>query len=80
MQAFGRHPGISIAYLFGALVVDEKFRDLDVGLYINEATCVAESAKSLSRDYSLRSISNGTLRVNRDEEFRVNWVASAWDC
>ena len=91
---------ILFAYVFGSLVEGEKFRDLDVAVYLSDPEFVKENIDytiplsgklesltgysvdvilmNTAPDHLIHSISKGIVLVDRDEEFRVDWVVHSW--
>ncbi|MER3523024.1 MAG: hypothetical protein C4326_02910 [Ignavibacteria bacterium] len=100
-ETLAQRPEILFAYLFGSFVEEEKFRDLDVDVYVHEAVAVPDSFEYAVRlagelglkmgypvdvilmntapDHLIYSISKGTVLVDRDEDFRVDWLINAWN-
>ena len=87
---------ILFAYVFGALVEGEKFRDLDVAVYLSDPEFVKENIDytiplsgklesltgysvdvilmNTAPDHLIHSISKGIVLVDRDEDFRSEWI------
>ncbi len=89
-------PEILFAYLFGSVIESDRFRDVDVAVfvepekapedwltYVLRLTADIEQAVGYradvvlmnnAPDHLIHSIAKGILLIDRDEEFRSDWI------
>jgi predicted nucleotidyltransferase len=91
-----QRPEILFAYLFGSFVEEEKFRDLDVAVFLQdeqllkdwltymidlssdlqkETGCAVDVVvMNVSPNHLIHSIAKGMVLIDRDEQFRSEWI------
>lgn len=93
------HREILFAYLFGSFVEDDRFRDVDVAVYLepeayagnelygirfgNELEEVVQMpvdavVLNAAPDHFIYEASKGKLLLDRDEDWRVEFLIQAW--
>jgi predicted nucleotidyltransferase len=65
-QELQGRPEILFAYLFGSFLEEQSFHDIDV-VVLNTAP-----------DHLVHEISKGRLVVDRDEDFRTDFIVASW--
>jgi len=84
---------VEFAYLFGSFVQDESFNDIDLALYpknnmdnikiafeLEKLTDLSFDVINLKKapDHLIHSISKGEVIIENNENFRVDFITSAW--
>lgn len=85
---------ILFAYLFGSSVDENKFNDIDLAIYskrgkidtikialdLEERTNISFDIIDIKKapDYLIHSISKGEVLIDNNEDFRIDFITSAW--